>query len=761
MKPTSIDQAGKTRASASPARSNRTAIEQLAETVLRYSTTGDCGESAEYYAVQNVLDFDLRSTRAVILGGGTGLSTVVGGNSNMPGWSDRPFVGLKEEFPHLNVIVCPTDDGGSTGLLLKQLPMIAIGDMRKSFVSMIRASNLQERYKFTEEQSLEFARLVCRIFNYRFDTGTADRRILKNPLLAAPPPLRKICPEPFAKALTSLGGYISPGGAGPTINPAEHCLGNLILSAAIFRAADARTDRPPRSQEIEGALNDLCRMTGVTPGRLHAATATPGQLKFRYANGVEVYGQSKSATARRGFPVDWLAAEFIHEPTVSAAVCRAIREAELIMYAPGSLYTSIIPILQLRPIVDAIRANTKALKVLGANFWIQEGETDITLRQEGRGFLVSDLIEAYDRNVPGGARGLFHTILSANLEQLPGNILRNYALEGKSPIHLDRTRVEKMGFQAFEATLFAPEFRMPGRVIHHDAQRFALVIRALLYGYNEARGKKYRLQRSPKLGSVHRGDAEVPGRHERHPTLCEYLDSIKSALKGKRYQPRELYDVLLELSWENRDIRPIHLNYFAGARVIPASEWNRSTEWDNVLGYFDFQDRFLNLHEQLLSDPTRLREDLLIALGESLLGRYMESRHWIGAGSMGVSGARQYEFRLKPKQQRECFLSDSQLHKYLALARMVQDSRDPLIYRIAINNNEGFLPPGLLFGLLYAWYLSNKYAATMEYEMSILRWPPRSLIPHQAAERVRKQALVKFFRTEIFGHPGPQKDSRH
>ncbi len=699
-----------------------------------------------------MLDLDLRSTRAVILGGGTGLSTVAGGNSNMPEWASRPFVGLKEEFPRLDVLVCPTDDGGSTGRLLKQLPMIAIGDLRKSFISLIRAANLRKAYGFTDAEALNFAGLMRRIFNYRFESVNPDRRVLREPLLAASARQRAACPGEVATALASLGQYVSPGGAGPTVSPAGHCLGNLILTAAIFQTARGRTDRAPLLGEIQRAVDDLCRMMGVAPGRLHPATATQGQLRFRYANGVEVYGQSKSATARRGFPVDWLVAEFTREPAVSAAVCRAIRQADLIIYAPGSLYTSIIPILQIRPIVEAIRDNTTALKVLGANFWIQEGETDISLRREGRGFLVSDLIDAYDRNVPGGALGLFHTVLGANLEHLPGNILRNYALEGKSPIHLDRARVERMGFQPFEATLFSPDFRVPRRVIHHDAERFALVIRTLLYGHKAATGNRHRLHKQPVIQRAGRTRPTAPARQERGALLCDYLDSIRAVLKERQYSHRHLYDVLLDLAWENRDIRPAHLNYFAGARVIPAGNWNRSTAWDNVLGYFDFEDRFLNLHEQLLSDPTRLREDLLIALGESLLGKYMESRQWIGSGSVGRSGARCYEFRLKPKEQRQCYLTDEQLHKYLALARMVQDTVDPLIYRITINDNEGFLPPGLLFGLLYAWYLNSRYAATMEYEMSILRWPPRSLIPHQAAERIRKQALVKFFRTEVFCH---------
>lgn len=741
-------------------RSVRTSIEQLAESVIRFSTAGDRIETADQDDVHAVLDLDLSGTRAVIIGGGTGLSTVVGGNSNMPDWANRPFVGLKEGFPDLQVVVCTTDDGGSTGRLLKQLPMIAIGDLRKSFVSMVRVANLEKRYGFTEGQALDFVRLVARIFNYRFVSEHGDQRMLKEPLLAAPPAIRSICPAPFAAALRALGRYILPGGEGPAIDPKGHSLGNLLLTAAIFRSSRGRTGRPPRLKEVESAINELCRLAGVTPGSLHPATATPGQLRFRYANGIEVYGQSKSASARRGFPVDWLAAEFTEKPVVSAAVTRAIREADLIMYAPGSLYTSIIPILQLTPIVDAVRANTRALKVLGANFWIQEGETDISLRQESRGFLVSDLIEAYDRNVPGGAHGLFHTILSANLERLPGNILRNYALEGKIPIHLDRDRVEEMGFQPFEATLFLPDFRTPGRVIHHDAERFALVIRTLLYGRRAAPGSRFHLVTQAKPQKMRSGRSAPSVRQERSPVLCEYINSIKGALEGKRHLSRRLYDVVAETAWENRDIRPAHLGYFEGIRMIPSREWSRSTEWDNVLGYFDLEDRFLNLHEQLWQDPRRLREDFLIALGESLLGRYLESRHWVGAEGTDSPGWRSYELRLKPVEHRQCYLTDGQLRKYLGLARMIRDKADPMMYRITVNDNEGFLPPGLLFGLLYAWYLNNKYAVAMEYEMSILRWPARTLIPHQEAERERKQALVEFFRTEIFGHKAAEKAPR-
>jgi hypothetical protein len=83
---------------------------------------------------------------------------------------------------------------------------------------------------------------------------------------------------------------------------------------------------------------------------------------------------------------------------------------------------------------------------------------------------------------------------------------------------------------------------------------------------------------------------------------------------------------------------------------------------------------------------------------------------------------------------------------------MAPDPESPDTYRIVLNNDEGFLPSGLLFGMMYTWYLNNAYGTTMEYEMSLLRFPSGSLLPHQAKDRARKQALVDFFREVVFGH---------
>jgi uncharacterized cofD-like protein len=736
---------------------SRTPIEHLVECVLTGSVTAPYAPARINQLAQEVLAFNAGSTKAVILGGGTGLSTVTGGNSKMPDWPDDPFVGLKQEFQHLDVVVCTTDDGGSTGLLLKQLPMIGIGDLRKACLASILASNLQETYGLDEIGVLDLIRLLQKVFNYRFPARFADSRILRNPLLLFPKRRSEACPDSLRRALLELCGDISPGGKGPTIDPAGHCLGNLILASAIFKASGGRVNRSPNLREVRNGLDEVCSLIGVPPGRIHAATATPGQLLIRYLNGVEVYGQYKASVTSRGFPVDRIMAEFIQTPTISAAVCRAIENADLIIYAPGSLYTSILPILQLQPIISAIWQNKKALKILGANAWVQEGETDISYRNEARGFLISELIEAYDRNVVGGAARLFDIVLSVNLEHVPGNILRNYALEGKIPIHLDRSRVEAMGFQPVEASLFSPEHERKERVIQHDARRFALAIRSLLYARtlsgkpgSQGTGALIPLRSLAPNPKLTHGRSHGGPKHS--PMLCDYASSVQDALGEKEFKPALLKHMLLDLAWANRDIQPAHLRYFRGARVVSPTRWGRSTEWDNVLGYYDPEDYFLKIHGSLISKPARLREDLLIALGESLLGRYVERRRWIKSRHVSMGAANCYEIVLRPMGKRECFLSDKQLTTFLRLARMIPDAANPGTYRITINLGEGFLPPGLLFGLTYAWYLNNAYGSTMDYDMALLHWPAKSLIPHQAKERVRKQDLVNFFRSEIFGH---------
>jgi hypothetical protein len=75
----------------------RTPIEHLMEFLLTRTIAPSAPDGIENLAKQ-VLSFDSRNIRMAILGGGTGLSTVVGGNSQRFDWSDQPCIGLKQRW---------------------------------------------------------------------------------------------------------------------------------------------------------------------------------------------------------------------------------------------------------------------------------------------------------------------------------------------------------------------------------------------------------------------------------------------------------------------------------------------------------------------------------------------------------------------------------------------------------------------------------------------------------------------------------------
>ena len=69
-----------------------------------------------------------------------------------------------------------------------------------------------------------------------------------------------------------------------------------------------------------------------------------------------------------------------------------------------------------------------------------------------------------------------------------------------------------------------------------------------------------------------------------------------------------------------------------------------------------------------------------------------------------------------------------------------------------VNGREGFTPPGLLMGLIYAWYLDNRFASHIEYKMAVMRIDHSDLIPEQVRMKSRREKLTIFFREVVFCH---------
>ncbi len=671
----------------------------------------------------------------MVLGGGTGLSTVLGGNSSLPAWSARPTVGLMNEFQQVDVGVCTTDDGGSTGALVRRLPMIGIGDLRKVMLSMINRAELARRYG----DAPPALRVIQQVFLHRFGNRAPRRAELHDPVRVLEPGLRKTCPARLRQALAGLTEALHPAVEDRLLVPG-HCLGNLLLTAALFGRRGP--SRPPAMRAVESGLRAVSRVIGVPPDCVFPATATPGTLRYEYANGVVASGQARAARARRGSAVRWVQIAFASDASAHPRLLQRLRAADAIVYAPGSLYSSILPVLLTPGITDAIRANRRALKILGANLWIQEGETDMSFREPSRGFWVSELIEAYGRNIPGGINGLFDVALAASLDSVPGSIIRQYALEGKHPIHLDRERVAKLGVTPVEAGLFSREDAAGDSMVHHDPARFALAIRTL---YAEWSPRPVRQPRADRR----MGGLSQPVSRRSAASANVRMDAIEAALARIPIRSPGLRARLADCFWQYPDLQPDHLAGVDGVEVVPDARWKRSREWDNILGYFHPETRRIMLHEQIIPSPASLQGNFTVALGESLLGRYIAAKRWRETDNAG--GCRIYEIELRPPARRVCLLSDRQLKAYLRMAEMRPMNGRPLNYWRAVPPNTGFLPTGILFGLTFAWMLDNTFVPALDYEMQVLHWPASRLLPFQVQQQKLHRQLVRFFRREVFG----------
>ena len=54
-------------------------------------------------------------------------------------------------------------------------------------------------------------------------------------------------------------------------------------------------------------------------------------------------------------------------------------------------------------------------------------------------------------------------------------------------------------------------------------------------------------------------------------------------------------------------------------------------------------------------------------------------------------------------------------------------------------------------GLMYAWYIDNRFATHIEYKMSVMKINQTDLIPEQLKMVDRRRKMVCFFKDVIFG----------
>lgn len=704
----------------------------------------------------DLVETSVEEVKVVVFGGGTGLSNIVGGDSRRDNWAKKPFVGLKEIFPQTRSIVCVTDNGGSTGELIKDLPLVAMGDMRHVLLSSIESSNLQKRYTVNSFEAGKIATILAETFNLRFSLpfakATEQFQDVTKRISELPRGL-----EQYLKYL--LESLFADQRLAETLKR-PHCLGNLLLVAAVYRELDKgkTNDQLALEQElvhraIFKGINALGRVIGACDRAVLPCTSTPAQLRVLYTNGVEIVGEHKLSDSRRGFPVDSVQIDYCDTIRIYDEVLADIEHADILILAPGSLYSSIIPVFKVPGLADAVRNNRKALKILVSNLWVQAGETDLSIADPERKFHVSDMIRAYEKNIPGGTRGLFNEVLCISLKDIPASVLQSYAVEGKIPIYVDRDKLFQEHYIPIECGVYSREALVERGVIQHDPDILALAIKGLYNGRSCFRSSH---EVDTKVGENLLTRYQPPdGAHilpcQRFLGIREKLANLPILSVGDALKidaPR-LRAEIIDIIWNHPVIPLHHLDYFDAIHCIDRLNWNRDQQWDNVFSFFDPDDRSIKIRGDQIEVRQKLEIALMIALGESLLGNYAEKKVMNTVNIDGLPLGWVYHLYLRDKDRRWCFLSHEQVRSFLALARMC-GTEDENHYTRLVNNGEGFTPPGLLMGLMYAWYIDNRLASHIEYKMSVMKINQTDLIPEQSKMAERRRKMVSFFREVIF-----------
>jgi len=715
---------------------------------------------------EGLRNFEVSDLRVVVLGGGTGLSKAVGGDSRRPEWKLSPFTGLKEVFPNLCSLVCVTDDGGSTGEMLKDFPLVGLGDLRHVLLSSVRSSCLKQQYRLDDRKAAETAAVLHDLFNFRFSRPPESAEHVWQQSGASPDSL----PAPLAGYLSDLTRRLFSDQRMKAALQRPQCLGNLLIAAAVygklpsfFRTAELIANQKRLQAATLEGIADLALAVGAGRNAALPCTVTPAQLQVLYANGVLVTGEAKAGAAERGWPVERVSVRFSEEPQLPEEAAEQLRQADIIIFAPGSLYTSIIPILQVPGLAGLIRTNSKALKLLVANIWVQHGETDATLDAPEKRFHVSDLIQAYDSNIPGGIEGLFSHVLTLDMADIPGSILQNYALEKKEPIYVDSGRMRELGFEPVQTRIFSRDLLRQELVVQHDPAALATAVRCL-WGL---RASGFLTAPLPPTVRRSAAEPEPPAsisadrllpciRHEEISRIISGLSFRQFSLLSE--QPKEmeaeareqLAADAAEIIWRHPDIHPAHLGAVRGISLVSAARWSRSQKWDSICSFYDPEDGCIKIRQDQAEDISRLEMPLLVGLGQSLLGNYCLEKHLEPVQFQNFQAGRIYWLRVREQQDLNSFLSLDQLDEYLQLAQMARAPRQRRLYARTVNGEEGFMPPGLLFGLLFAWYIDNRFAPIIDHMMAVRRSGPAGLVAQQAETVLRRENLVRFFREHVF-----------
>jgi len=232
-----------------------------------------------------------------------------------------------------------------------------------------------------------------------------------------------------------------------------HSFGNLFLTAMCAITGD-----------MFNAVKESSKVLLIR-GRVLPSTLDDMRLVAKMDDGSVVKGESNIPEAGKRI----ISLSTIPENCRALEdVLVAIRDADLIILGPGSLYTSVIPNILIKDIAKEI-LKSSAKKIYISNIMTQPGETD--------GYSVSDHIKAIFKHA--GGQKLFDAVLINS--EMPENLALKYKQAKSHPAVIDIDEIKKLGVQVVTNKLIQNNNE---GLVRHSPKRLA---RAIYYWYRKSK----------------------------------------------------------------------------------------------------------------------------------------------------------------------------------------------------------------------------------------------------------------------------------
>ncbi|MFD1038837.1 uridine diphosphate-N-acetylglucosamine-binding protein YvcK [Virgibacillus byunsanensis] len=227
-----------------------------------------------------------------------------------------------------------------------------------------------------------------------------------------------------------------------------HSMGNLLLAAMTSITGNFYT-----------GIKEISRVLNVK-GKIYPISNESMSLHAKMIDGSIVSGESKIPLANKKIKRVFLRPNPV-QPLPNAV--RAIENADLVVVAPGSLYTSILPNMII-PQIDTAIQDAKGKVVYVCNVMTQEGETT--------GFTASDHVQAIFDHV---GEGSVDSIIVHN-EPIKRAVREVYAEENAKPVVYDTDRLLEMGLQIIEGDIISHT----QSTLRHDTSKIAKLLYSII-----------------------------------------------------------------------------------------------------------------------------------------------------------------------------------------------------------------------------------------------------------------------------------------